>query len=160
MRILSDEKGWCSLRRAAHCLQLCVNAGLSAVCTVERMVGAAKKLVTHFRHSVVASEALKHRQSQMGVDEKKLVQCCVTRWSSCYSMLSRLLEMRWPVSAVLSDESVTKRSDRYLDLKSDQWSLAEEIVKIKFYSHSLLQLRFYSMSIISQFRVYCPLSMD
>ena len=37
--------------------------------------------------------------------------------------------MRWPVSAVLSDEQVTKRSDRYLDLKSEQWVLAEELVK-------------------------------
>ena len=45
-------------------------------------------------------------------------------------MLKRLVETRWPVSAVLSCEQVTKRKDRYLDLKSDQWTLAEELVKI------------------------------
>ena len=31
---------------------------------------------------------------------------------------------------MLSDETITKRSDRNLDLTSTQWSLAEEIVKI------------------------------
>ena len=72
MRILSDDKGWCGLRCAAHCLQLCINAAISSVRTVERMIGAAKKLVGHFKHSVVATEALKNRQSQMGIDKKKL----------------------------------------------------------------------------------------
>ena len=38
--------------------------------------------------------------------------------------------MRWPVSAVLSDVQITKRSDRSLDLKSEHWTLAEELVKI------------------------------
>ena len=38
--------------------------------------------------------------------------------------------MAWPISAVLADETVTKRSDHYLDLKSEQWSLAEELVAV------------------------------
>lgn len=38
--------------------------------------------------------------------------------------------MRWPITAVLSDKTITKRSDRNLDLTSTQWSLAEELVKI------------------------------
>lgn len=95
-----------------------------------RTVVAAKKLVGHFRHSVVASEALKECQKQMGVEQKRLIQCCATRWSSCYEMLLRLLEMRWPIAAVLSDDSITKRSDRYLDLKSEQWTLVEELVTV------------------------------
>ncbi len=52
----------------------------------------------------------------MNVDEKKLVQHCLTRWNTTFHMLQRLIDMRWPVSAVLSDEAVTKRADRYLDL--------------------------------------------
>jgi hypothetical protein len=62
----------------------------------------------------------------MGIAEKKLIQSCATRWSSWYEMMARLLEMRWPITAVLSDDTVTKRSDQNLDLKSDQWSLMEE----------------------------------
>ena len=34
------------------------------------------------------------------------------------------MEMRWPISVVLSDECVTKKADRYLDLKNEQWDLA------------------------------------
>ena len=45
-------------------------------------------------------------------------------------MLERLLEARWPITAVLSDEAATKRSDRYLDLKTEQWELPEEMVKV------------------------------
>ena len=36
-------------------------------------------------------------------------------------MLVRLLKLCWPVVALFSDESVTKRSDHYLNLKSEQW---------------------------------------
>ncbi len=31
---------------------------------------------------------------------------------------------------MLSDETVTKRSDRYLDFTTEQWVLAEELVKV------------------------------
>ena len=130
MKLLSDEKGWNALRCSAHCLQLSINAGLSSVSVIDRMIGAAKKLVGHFRHSVVASEALKQRQEQMGIPQKKLVQSCLTRWNSVYEMMLRLLEIRWPISAVIMDETVTKRVYRYLDLKSEQWTLMEELVEV------------------------------
>ena len=32
-------------------------------------------------------------------------------------------------STVLSDEKVTKRSDRYLDLKNEQWELAKQLLE-------------------------------
>ena len=129
LQILNSSKGWESLRCNAHCLQLCLKAGLSSN-GISRLLGAGRKLVGHFKHSVVATEELKRRQVQMETGSKKLIQDCATRWNSSFYMLERLVEMRWPISAVLSDESVTKRSDRSLDLKSEQWTLAEELVKI------------------------------
>ena len=42
-------------------------------------------------------------------------------------MIQRLLANRWPVIAVLSDESVTKWEARALDLQSEQWELLEEL---------------------------------
>ena len=45
-------------------------------------------------------------------------------------MLKRLVEMQWLVSAVLSCEQITKRSDRYFDFKNDQWTLAKELIKV------------------------------
>ena len=66
----------------------------------------------------------------MNMTEMKLLQDCPTRWNSTFYMLERLVQLRWPVIAVLSDDSVSKRSDRYLDLNNDQWVLAEDLVKI------------------------------
>ena len=43
-------------------------------------------------------------------------------------MLERLVETRWPISAILSDEKVTKRVDRSLDMKNEQWDLAKELL--------------------------------
>jgi len=97
--------------------------------TIARAVGAARKLVGHFKHSALATAELKKRQEQMGVKQKKLVQDCPTRWNSVFYMIQRLLEMRWPITAVLSDEEVTQRSDRYLDLRSEQWELLGYLVK-------------------------------
>ena len=64
----------------------------------------------------------------MSMPVKKLVQDCATRWNSTYYLLERIIETRWPISAVLSDEKVTKRSDRYLDLKNEQWKLAKRLL--------------------------------
>ena len=88
------------------------------------------EIVSHFSHSVVATISLKEKQNQMKIDAKKLINSCATRWNSTYEMFAHLLKLRWPVIAVLSDESVTKRSDHYLDLKSEQWKLAEELVPV------------------------------
>ena len=46
-----------SLSCVAHRLQMCIEEGLS-VTTIARAIGAAKKLVEHFRHSALASDAL------------------------------------------------------------------------------------------------------
>ena len=42
-------------------------------------------------------------------------------------MLKRLLVIQWPVSAVIGDESITK-ADRALDFKSEQWTLAKDLL--------------------------------
>ena len=61
---------------------------------------------------------------------KNLMNSCVTCWNSAYEMLHHLVKLWWPVTAVLSDSQVTKSSDRYLDLKSEQWELAEELIEV------------------------------
>lgn len=66
----------------------------------------------------------------MNLPEKKLIQCCDTRWNSSFYMLERVNEMRWPISAVFSIEQVTKRADRGLDLTNDQWVLSQELIKV------------------------------
>ena len=127
--LLSEEEGLASIKCTAHCLRLCLQSGFDRP-VFSRLLGTARKLVGHFNHSVVASEELKRRCVQMKTEQKKVVRDCATRWNSSFYMLDRLLQLRWPITAVLSDEDVTKHADRYLDLKSDQWFLAADLTKI------------------------------
>ena len=127
LSILQEHHSIESVRCSGHCLQLCLKAALS-INAVDQLLGAARKLVGHFKHSIVATEELKRRQTQMEVAQKKLIQDCATRWNSAFYMLERLVEMRWPICAVLSDDTVTKRDDRYLELRTEQWDMAKELV--------------------------------
>jgi len=51
VEILHDELIWQSLHCTAHCLQLCILAGFK-ITVIDRLLSAAKKIVTHFHHSV------------------------------------------------------------------------------------------------------------
>ena len=66
----------------------------------------------------------------MNMDKQKLKMDCPTRWNSTLYMIQRLVTNRWPVSAVLSNTTVTKRQDRTLDLTAQQWVLLEELAKL------------------------------
>ena len=76
--MMEEEMDCESLCCAAHRLQLCVQEGLS-VSVISQAVGAAIKLVRHFRHSALASNELKKRQEEMGKPPKTLQQDCPTR---------------------------------------------------------------------------------
>ena len=127
-QILGEEHNIESLSCAAHRLQLCINEGLQ-LNALARAIAAAKKLVSHFKHSALATNALSERQETMNMKQKRLQQECPTRWNSTYYMIQTLLENRWPVTAVLADETFTKRQHRYLELSSDNWMILEELVK-------------------------------
>lgn len=66
----------------------------------------------------------------MGTPPRKLQQDCPTHWNSTYYMIKSLLNSRWPITAVLSDESVTKQQYCYLDLSSDNWLTLEDLSKV------------------------------
>lgn len=124
--------GWDSQPCFAHTLQLATNDGFKLQ-HINHVVKAANRLVSHFHHSTVATEALKQKQQLLNVPAHKLVQSCRTRWNSIHDMFERLLEQRWAVCAVLSDRNVTKLSDaRTLDLTldDDSWVVMEEILPV------------------------------
>ena len=127
LRILSDALEWASVNCAAHILQLCVNEG-PQIPSIAAHLAAGQKLVGHFKHSSKATAALVQKQKQMNMPVKELIQDCPTRWNSSYYMQERILEVRWPISAVLGDESITKKSDRYLDFKSEQCTPAVDLL--------------------------------
>jgi len=128
-RLMKAEFGWESTNCAAHRIQLCVEDGLK-IDAIAQLLATCRKLVGHFKHSTVATAALADRQKRMGMPVKRVIQDCSTRWNSSYYLLERLVETRWPISAVLSDEKVMKkRSDRKLDLTNEQWELAKELLE-------------------------------
>lgn len=130
LRILEGKYGVASHRCAGHTLQLVVNHALKKDPQINKTLGAARCLVEHFRRSELASRKLKDKQKQWGTAEHKLIQDVAVRWNSSYYMVSRLLEQRWPVTATLSDPEVTQRGKHYLDLKSDQWTILEELEQV------------------------------
>ena len=100
---------------------------------ISKCVGAASRLVGHFSHSPMACGELEKRQLQMEPDKKpvKLVQYVKTRWNSVFDMFNRLVQLRWPVVAVLSDRNVTKLTDaKALDLKDEHWTLMTDLLPV------------------------------
>ena len=120
MRPASDisfnEKGWISVCCSAHMLQLCISDGFKSTTSIDRALGAARKLVGHFHRSTLATAELYKQQVQMNIDKQKLKMDCSNRWNSTLYMFQHLVTNRWPVYAVLSNTTVTKRQDRTLDL--------------------------------------------
>jgi len=71
---------WPHFGCVAHTLQLCVNSGLDLP-AIDRLTAASRKLVGHFKHSVVAMTALREKQSQLGIPSHSLIQSVTTRWN-------------------------------------------------------------------------------
>lgn len=121
----NNRVSWISIACFAHTLQLAINDGFSL--HLHRVISASGKLVSHFNHSTVASNALRKKQEQIGLPTHRLIQSCKTRWNSVCEMFDRLVEQRWAVVAVLSDWVVTKLQDaRVLELKDEHWQLMED----------------------------------
>ena len=60
--ILFNDKGWNSIGCSAHILQLCIGDGFKVTATIDRTLGAARKLVGHFHRSTLATAELYRQQ--------------------------------------------------------------------------------------------------
>ena len=75
-----------------------------------KAIDAARRVVSHFRHSALATCALRKRQEQLGISANKLQTDCPVQWNSTVVLLQRLFEQRIVVQSKLADETVTKPS--------------------------------------------------
>ncbi|KAJ4934524.1 hypothetical protein JOQ06_007317 [Pogonophryne albipinna] len=113
---------------SGHTLQLCINTALKqdrirrTVCGCQESRGTLQKKSKGY--------SCVERQKQLNIVVHTLTNDVATRWNSTCEMLDRLVEQRWPVTAVLSDPSITKKADRTLDLTADQWKLAQETAEV------------------------------
>ena len=108
---------------------MAVTAGLG-ISTIQQVVSMAKKIVGHFRHSVIATKGLEEKQISLNIPKHKLLQEICTRWNSTFFMCERLLEQRWAIYTVIHDELITKADNRHLDLKPHQWDVLTQLVTV------------------------------
>ena len=121
---------WDSSSCFAHTLQLAIIDGFK-VDAVSRVVAAASRVVSHFHHSTVASQALRSKQEQQNLPQHCLIQHCRTRWNSICDVVERLHEQRWAIATVLSDKRFTKLSDsRTLEPTDQSWHIMEELIPV------------------------------
>ena len=118
--------GWPHFGCVGHTLQLCINSGLD-IAAISQMTAAARKIIGHFKHSVVAMTGLREKQLQLEVPQHHLIQDVSTRWNSTYFMLGCLAEQRVAIYTVIHDSAFTKL---HLDLKDSQWDLLSQMVTV------------------------------
>ncbi|XP_069555997.1 E3 SUMO-protein ligase ZBED1-like [Brachyistius frenatus] len=113
----------------ATTLQLAVSDGLSE--DLVRIIVGAGRLVWHFNHNLLASEALEQKQVQMCLPQHKLVQSSKARWDTICDMFQHLLEQRWAIKAVLSDRTITNRQEaQTLEIEDDCWQIIENFTPV------------------------------
>ena len=89
-------ENWVDLLCFDHTLQLAVKTGLDLP-LISRLTATCCKIVVHFKHSVVATSALREKQQSLNIPQHQLIQDVSTRWNSTYFMYERIAEQRWAI---------------------------------------------------------------
>ncbi|XP_075982177.1 E3 SUMO-protein ligase ZBED1-like [Anticarsia gemmatalis] len=92
---------------------------------LQELLSKCRTIVSHFKHSDKSSYKLREMQKQMELPELKVIQDIATRWNSQYYMLSRLLELKVPLSATLV--AISNPPD---NLTNEEWIAVEDVAKI------------------------------
>ena len=114
----------------SHSLQCCLNKVLEED-TLSEILKTGSAIVGHFKHSNIASAALKAAQRRLKISEHRLINRCNTRWNSTFAMAERLLEQREAIHSVLDDrERTSDRIATKLLMTSAHWKILEDVVVI------------------------------
>lgn len=107
----------------AHTINLIVQSTLTLE---EDLISKVKTIVTHFRKSTVANNALKTYQINNGIKEpKKLIQDVQTRWNSTYYMISRFIELETSIRGTMG-----LLNNAPNNLKPEEWIILKELIKV------------------------------
>ncbi|XP_076301976.1 E3 SUMO-protein ligase ZBED1-like [Lasioglossum baleicum] len=98
---------------------------------VSCVLAKASKIVSHFRHSVLASKSLETKQEQLNLPKLKLIQSVRTRWNTDLKMSERLVENRSAIINVLADRNITnQRQAQALEMLESEWKVLEVIIEL------------------------------
>ncbi|CAI6356385.1 unnamed protein product [Macrosiphum euphorbiae] len=107
----------------AHTMNLIVQSALKLE---EDLINKIKNIVSHFRKSTVANNALKTYQINNGIKEpKKLIQDVPTRWNSTYYMVCRFVELETSIRGTLGLINNAPEN-----LKQEEWVILKDLIKI------------------------------
>ncbi|XP_024886880.1 zinc finger BED domain-containing protein 4-like [Temnothorax curvispinosus] len=98
----------------AHTLNLAVQDAIAATPEFQTVVKKVKSIVTYFKRSVKAADALKELQTsdlENGGPVLKLKQECETRWNSLFYMIERYIQLVNQVNTVLITLPRKKQED-------------------------------------------------
>ena len=84
----------------AHTLQLGVKKAMD-VPQISKVLGRAKRLVSHFHHSPRSASILHQKQSDLHYPQLNLIQDVSTRWNSSFYMMERIIQQQQPLCAAL-----------------------------------------------------------
>ena len=127
MRKAMIDAGYPSLPCMAHTLQLVVNEGILAQRAIKDIVAMGRRIVGHFKHSVLNYSKLFEIQKDVNPDQqtKRLQQDVQTRWNSTVAMLKSLVEQKRALCSYAAD---------YDDLPplftANQWKLVENTITL------------------------------
>ncbi|EZA58810.1 Zinc finger BED domain-containing protein [Ooceraea biroi] len=115
---------------AAHTINLAVRDALKQD-DIFTVLTKGSKIVSHFHHYVIASQALAKKQEQLGLPQLKLIQSVRTRWNSDLHMIERLVENRGAIMAVLADRTVTTHLQvKNLEVTEHEWRILENLIPV------------------------------
>ncbi|CAF4878353.1 unnamed protein product [Pieris macdunnoughi] len=102
-----------------HQLQLCVRSAMESEEFLLPVIAKCKKIATHFNHSLIAQNELKHIQiERLNQSELSILQECSTRWNSTYYMMSRILKLKDSLVLYSGMHAIPiLTADEWLDLK-------------------------------------------
>ena len=102
----------CACHRLQTAIRHCMNLS-----SVSSLLSQSRRLVGHFQHSDIVSEAFHQCQTLEGfVQAPNILSDNATRLNSMFLMIQQLHKLRFPISIVLSNPTVSKHLTRHLTL--------------------------------------------
>ena len=114
---------------AAHWLQNAVKTAVEKQ-SIQKLLGKCRHLVGHFKHSALATDALRKRQKALGFKKPlHVIQEVATRCNSTFHMVQRLVVLKQPIRLYLEDtmDEIDRKS---YDLTDSQWSIAKGLLSL------------------------------